>query len=300
MNARTAATLACLLGLAAAADASDFTVTSRYSELLFDGNGVGAGAPDRQLVEEDPAVTFDETWAGESWYVEPGGATNTTIYLLSQYSAIEPAKITARLAQWAIVGTDHGSPVVFQHDRFIVHFTVAAPTPVRLTGALGPAGSGGTWSRVMLAQGAVSIFNTDFSHTFPYTTELQPGADYTLQVEVHGAAFFDATTESSAEAVLSVRSDSDLDGLFDDADNCTLVANPDQRDTNGDGYGNACDPDLNDDGTVDFVDLGLFKSVFFTTDADADLDGDGVVNFIDIGIAKGWFFLPPGPSGLVE
>jgi len=32
--------------------------------------------------------------------------------------------------------------------------------------------------------------------------------------------------------------------------------------------------------------------------ADADLDGDGSVNFIDLGIMKSGFSLPPGPSGV--
>jgi Thrombospondin type 3 repeat len=32
--------------------------------------------------------------------------------------------------------------------------------------------------------------------------------------------------------------------VADAADNCTLVPNADQRDTDGDGIGNPCDPDL--------------------------------------------------------
>ena len=90
--------------------------------------------------------------------------------------------------------------------------------------------------------------------------------------------------------------DADSDGVPDSVDNCTEVANADQRDTNGDGYGNLCDPDLNDDGTVNFVDLGLMKGVFFSADPDADLDGDGAVNFIDLGILRAMFFGPPGPG----
>jgi hypothetical protein len=94
--------------------------------------------------------------------------------------------------------------------------------------------------------------------------------------------------------------DSDGDGVTDSDDNCTLLANADQRDTNGDGYGNVCDPDLDNDQIVNFADLGLLKSVFFTSDPDADLDGSGSVNFTDVGTLKAFFFLPPGPSGLVR
>ena len=92
--------------------------------------------------------------------------------------------------------------------------------------------------------------------------------------------------------------DSDSDGVPDAADNCTEVSNPDQRDTDGDDYGNVCDADLSNDGFVNFVDLAMMKSVFFTPDPDADLDGSGSVGLTDLGIMKAFFFLPPGPSGL--
>ena len=37
--------------------------------------------------------------------------------------------------------------------------------------------------------------------------------------------------------------DADLDGHEDEIDNCPLVYNPDQVDTNGNGLGDACDPE---------------------------------------------------------
>jgi hypothetical protein len=96
--------------------------------------------------------------------------------------------------------------------------------------------------------------------------------------------------------------DTDGDGVADnfdlEADNCTLVDNPDQRNTDGDNYGNICDADFTQDGNVNGFDLGYFKSVFFSSDPDGDLNGDGSVNGFDLGIFKGLFFKPPGPSGL--
>lgn len=90
--------------------------------------------------------------------------------------------------------------------------------------------------------------------------------------------------------------DRDADGIVNALDNCSLHSNPDQRDSNGDGFGNRCDPDLNDDLEVNFVDLGQMKSVFFSADDDADLDGDGNVNFSDLGIMKAFIFGSPGPG----
>ena len=95
----------------------------------------------------------------------------------------------------------------------------------------------------------------------------------------------------------SIAPDSDGDGVPDAVDNCVAVANPDQYDSNGDGFGNLCDPDLNNDNIVNFTDLGIMKAVFFGADADADLNADGVVNFTDLGLLKSYFFGPPGRAG---
>ena len=94
--------------------------------------------------------------------------------------------------------------------------------------------------------------------------------------------------------------DADGDGVADSVDNCIEQPNTAQRDSNGDGYGNRCDSDLNNDCAVNAIDLGRFRSVFFTGDADADFNGDGSVNFVDLGIMRGLFFRPPGPSAQTD
>ena len=90
--------------------------------------------------------------------------------------------------------------------------------------------------------------------------------------------------------------DTDNDGIPDTNDNCTLVINPAQRDTDGDNYGNYCDPDFDNSGIVNAADLAYLKTAFFTTDPLADLTGDGIVNAADLAILKTMFFGPPGPS----
>ncbi len=104
--------------------------------------------------------------------------------------------------------------------------------------------------------------------------------------------------------------DLDGDGVPDAEDNCVEIPNPDQRDTDGDGIGNLCDPDVNKSGVVttswgqvlppeaagdiERIALAVQRHVY---DPNYDLDGDGKVDETDLGIAQLWLFLPPGPSG---
>ena len=93
--------------------------------------------------------------------------------------------------------------------------------------------------------------------------------------------------------------DTDGDGWIDNLDNCILIPNFDQLDTDADGFGNICDPDFDNNLIVNAADLAIFKPLFFTADPDADFDGNGIVNAADLAILKTMFFKPPVPSGLV-
>lgn len=92
--------------------------------------------------------------------------------------------------------------------------------------------------------------------------------------------------------------DVDSDKQQDGADNCLLKPNADQRDTDGDGFGNLCDPDLNNDFVVDNADLNAMKGQFLkkVPNPNADLDGDGKVNFNDLAILKSLMGKAPGPN----
>jgi hypothetical protein len=89
--------------------------------------------------------------------------------------------------------------------------------------------------------------------------------------------------------------DTDGDAVPDASDNCMLVPNPTQLDTDGDGYGNACDADLDNSGLVNFADLALFRLAFGSSNPHADFDGNAVVNFADLASFRQMFGRPPGP-----
>ena len=92
--------------------------------------------------------------------------------------------------------------------------------------------------------------------------------------------------------------DTDADGITDEQDNCTEVANADQRDSDGDGYGNVCDTDINNDGITNSLDASLLRSLYMSSDPDGDFNGDGIVNSLDVGILRSMYLASPGPSGV--
>jgi len=103
-------------------------------------------------------------------------------------------------------------------------------------------------------------------------------------------------------------SDSDGDGIADGYDNCVLVPNPLQINTNApdDPFGNRCDPDVNNDNTVNFADYSALVQAFNSApgdpnyDPDLDFNSNGAINFQDVALYRPYFLQQPGPAGMRE
>ena len=101
--------------------------------------------------------------------------------------------------------------------------------------------------------------------------------------------------------------DVDLDGVNDTADNCVDDPNGpslgdcnNQQDGDGDGFGNACDSDFNNNGATELADLGamLAAATSGSTDPNFDLNCNGAAELSDLGktLADATIGKVPGPS----
>ena len=123
----------------------------------------------------------------------------------------------------------------------------------------------------------VKKFNMDILRRYP---SLIPGLLATLITLTAQASF-----------------DQDGDGITDANDNCTLISNPLQYDSNNDGIGNLCDADLNNDGIVSYTDYETMVLFYENNNLDADINEDGRISNWDASILAGLIDTPPSLSG---
>ncbi|RKZ43592.1 MAG: hypothetical protein DRR00_29495, partial [Candidatus Parabeggiatoa sp. nov. 3] len=99
---------------------------------------------------------------------------------------------------------------------------------------------------------------------------LAEGTKYYWGVVAHNKT--GKTPSSTRELTTVADLDDDDDGVLDESDNCPLVANAKQTDTDGDGAGDACDTDDDGDGVEDDKD----NSPLVPNPDQTDTDDDGI------------------------
>jgi hypothetical protein len=169
---------------------------------------------------------------------------------------------------WYLAGVSSLVSGPFQHD------VAGAPDGQPFDAALFD--KGGLW------EGNPGFFNTD------------------QFVDTPSSAF--AVRISSRDGWLLPLLDSDDDSVPDDSDNCLLVANPLQTDTDGDGYGNICDCDFDQSGACGIPDFGIFipdLQMGIDMGTGTDMTGDGTVGIPDFSAFIQRLGSAPGPSALV-
>jgi subtilisin family serine protease len=150
------------------------------------------------------------------------------------------------------------------------------------------------------SDGDDAIGDSDFE-TFSAFSNQAPGPS--------GLACADASGATAPCHDLHGSGDTDGDRVVNAEDSCALQRNglvdaSNQIDSNQDGFGNACDPDFDNDGVVrqsDFAALGAaFGTALGDPDYDPDLDsnGDDSIGAADYGVLTAFLDDPPGPSGL--
>ena len=157
----------------------------------------------------------------------------------------------------------------------------------------------GAWLQVLLTEG----YLPEVGDSFLLLTAERGVVDQGLRIAAPQDLdwVLDTSGGDSVRVIYLVDGDADGDGIPNAEDNCIREPNASQLDTNGDGFGNACDADYDDNGVVGVSDLAIFWAAYTSSagdaayDPDVDCDVDGVIAGLDFLCLQRQFGAPPGP-----
>jgi hypothetical protein len=275
----------------------------------------GAGNGLHDLYIRDSFAGSEAAWRISTWHknmrrMQAGGKSDETGWGVYEQSR----------RAGAIISTGHEHSYSRTHLLSSMQFQTVASTsdPLVLTGDdVGSAADEGRSFAFVAGTGGrglrdQEVFGNWFASVYTTTQGAKHGALFGV-FHVDGdprlARFYFKDVEGNVVDEFMVRSrvgcgDQDDDGICDEADVCSLAADPRQLDSDLDGYGNACDPDYGGDGSVGVADLQALSSRLLLGYADPryepvyDAEGDGAIGDAEMALLLSLFGRPPGPSGL--
>ena len=142
------------------------------------------------------------------------------------------------------------------------------------------------------------LVNAGSNNTITALSFNSSAIDFDLQSRPNGSALDIGADEIGQGVDDTGGLDNDNDGVPDSSDNCINVENPNQEETDGDIFGDACDGDFDNSGLVDLEDFSVFLGLLGQPGPKGDFNKSGIVDLGDHSIMLGMIGNAPGPSGL--